>query len=189
MKKLTILTIFLSLLGVSFAQDLNGITGEGKTKDGVKVGKWTYVCDSTGKEVGVERYDGDGKLHGYQTWYSCDGYRISEYNYEHGVKMGTQKDYYEYGNRLKREWSLIEQPKKCKNAYGDKGKATIESYKEYFSNGKVMIEMKGDPCGKRMITKNRPSGGQEWTIRYDDQGQWIDGPRIQEQEIFSQDLY
>lgn len=180
--------VFLGLILSVSAQDMKGITGDGKMKDGKKVGKWVYTCDSTGAKVGTENYDGDGQLHGYQTWSNCDGYKISEYNYEHGIKMGKQKDYFEYGNRVKREWNVIERSKKCKKINGEKEDTDIEWYKEYSHNRKLIIELEGDPCGKRTITKYRESGGQEWHIRYDDNGQWIDGPRHQEREIFGPDL-
>ena len=186
MRKIGLVAIFALLASISFTQEaMDGITGEGKMKDGHKVGKWNYTCESTGKEIGKESYDGDGLKHGYQTWHDCEGNILSEYNYEHGKRMGTQKEYYNHDRRLKREWSMIERPKKCRETKADKDATDIEWYNSFYENGKPEIVWQGDPCGERKITKFRSTNGTEWILEYDDEGNYKFGPRDQERKIKS----
>lgn len=189
MKKIRLLAMFVLFGGIAMAQPGEGISGEGKMKDGHKVGKWTYTCDETGKEVGIEKYDGDGQLHGYVTWKDCNGNVLKEYNYEHGKKMGEQKEYYDFAHRLKREWSIIPRPKECQETKADKDAADIEWYRSYYESGKLMVEWEGDPCGERKITKHRETGGVHWIIEYDDNGQYKYGPREEERAINTEELY
>ena len=189
MKSLWMLIMFFGLLFNGIAQDMTGITGEGKTKDGKKVGKWVYTCDATGEEIGEERYDGDGMKHGYQTWKNCEGILLYEYNYDHGVKLGVQKEYFEIsGKQLKREWSMVERSKKCSKQMNDDFTTDPEWYKEYYKNGRIKIELKGLPCEEKTVTKYRTSNGTEWIITYDDRGQWVSGPRIEEAIFNNQDI-
>ena len=166
-----------------FAQNRDGISGEGKMKDGHKVGKWTYTCDSTGVQIGEEKYDGDGLLDGYVTWSDCNGNLLSEYKYEHGKKMGEQKEYFPYGRRVKREWSIISRPKECRKSKADKDATDIDWYKSYYESGKLMVEWEGEPCGERKITKHRETGGVHWIIEYDIDGNYKHGPRAEERKI------
>lgn len=188
MKKIYSLVILLITASVTMAQPGEGISGEGKTKDGHKVGKWIYTCDATGKEVGEEKYDGDGLLDGYATWYDCDGNLLKEYNYEHGKKIGTQKEFYPFDRKIKREWSMMERPKRCQKIEAHKGLTDIEWYTSYYKNGKPMVEWKGDPCGQRKIIKYNETGGTLWVVEYDVDGRWKHGPRTEEKMINNDSL-
>ena len=188
MRKITKLFLFMLIASSTIAQPTEGVTGEGKTKDGKKVGKWIYTCDVTGKEVGTEKYDGDGLLDGYATWYDCDGNILAEYNYEHGKKLGDQKEYYPFNRKVKREWSMIERPKKCQKTKADKEATDIEWYKSYYESGKLEVEWEGEPCGQRTITKHRETGGTHWTIEYDREGNYKFGPRDEERKINSEEI-
>lgn len=189
MKKLGLLAVLLLFVSIGFSQEtekMEGITGEGKTKDGHKVGKWKYTCDATGKEVGRESYDGKGLLDGFCTMSDCEGNVLYEYNYDSGRKMGKQKEYYPFAKHLRKEWSMVKSPKECGK---DKKDGTEpEYYKEWYESGKLMIEWVGKPCGERIITKYRPTNGTEWIIKYDIHGKYKFGPRDQERAINNEDL-
>lgn len=182
MKKsgITLVLCFAAL--VSFAQSTEGISAEGKSEAGKKIGKWVYTCDATGKVVGKESYNGEGELDGYVEWYTCDGKRVHEYNYSNGIKMGEQKEYHADG-KLKREWTITEMPKDCQKSKEDKGKRIVESYLSYYENGLKEIEMEGDPCGRHKITKFRSTNGTEWIIEYDDDNNYKFGPKEQERAL------
>lgn len=189
MRKTILLVVFTLLTVVSYAQaDKEGVTGSGKMKDGHKIGQWIYTCESTGKEVGKESFDGNGLLNGYQTWYDCEGNILSEYNYEHGKKMGTQKEYFNHDRILKREWSMMERPKECRKTKADKDETDIEWYNSFYENGKPEIVWEGNPCGARKITKFRSTNGTEWILEYDDEGNYKFGPRNEERKINSNDI-
>ena len=186
-----VIGFFVGLLMITanvVAQEGPGVRGEGKMKDGHKVGKWSYICELTSIEIGIENYDGDGLKHGYQTWQDCDGNLLSEYNYEHGKKLGIQKEYYPHDRRLKREWSMMEMPKKCRKTDADKEATSIEYYKSYYESGKKEVVWEGNPCGERTIIKYRESGGTHWTIEYDIDGNYKIGPREEERRIDSEEI-
>jgi antitoxin component YwqK of YwqJK toxin-antitoxin module len=179
-------SIFYFLIStLSIAQSENGITGEGKMKDGHKVGKWVYTCDETGEEIGKESYDGDGKLHGYSEWFNCEGKRKAEYNYDHGKLLGKQKEYHADG-KLKVEWVVIDMPKKCQRSKEDKNKRIIESFYSYYENGQKEIVWEGDPCGRYTVTKYRSTNGTEWEIKFDDNNQYQFGPRVKQLELIEE---
>ena len=188
MKGIGLLTGMIMMASFIFGQDMVGVKGIGKMKDGHKVGKWSYICELTSVEVGKENYDGDGLKDGYQTWQDCDGNLLSEYNYEHGKKIGVQKEYYPHDRRLKREWSMMELPKKCRKTDADKEATAIDYYHSFYESGKREVVWEGNPCGERSIIKYREASGTHWTIEYDIDGNYKHGPREEERAIDSEEL-